>query len=496
MNREEILRIQSREQSLLQKFAMLPENLRNEQLLKFTRDQLEALKYDWNWLGRPKQLRCFSDDWNTFLYICGRGWGKSRTGVEWVRYIAHKYPGCYIALVGPTSQSLLRTLIEGESGLMSVCPKGEATYKRGKAQVEFANGSIALMYSADEPDRLRGPNHHFALADEVVAWRYPEAWDMLQFTLRIGKKPQTLVTTTPRPTELILKLLGAKSENGMEDYDILQNINNNDFLKVDNKIIVRGITYENGNLADAALQNYIDMYENTEMGQQELYAKLLLQFNGALWDRKWFKWYHLKDSSGFTRPEPTTYIKTVVAIDPAMTTNKGSDQTAICVASLGEDGKYYVRYCEGYKLTPNAWAEEAVRLYKKYNAHVIVAERNNGGLLVEAQLRQVSSYKDDKGRTFVINGFDLPIQTVHAKEGKFLRAQPISMLYEQGKVIHNASFSELESQMVVFTGDKGGKDDLVDCAVYGLTELSAGMILPRATIRVGGDRNISKLQLI
>lgn len=457
--------------SLAQQFAQLPKEERDKIIEEMSPQDLAKLNYDWNWWARPKQLLPIKErDWNTFIFNCGRGFGKSRSGTEWVRYIAENNPGCYIAVVGPTTQSVNRTLVDGETGLLNICPPDSIIYQRTKAQLKWKNGSIALLYSAEKPDRLRGPNHHFALADEIVAWKNPEVWDMLQFTLRLGTRPQTLVTTTPRPTELILRLIG-----GEENVPL---VNSKEVVKIKNTLMVRGTTFENTALSQMALDNYKDLYLNTAMGDQELFAKLLIDVHGALFKKKWIDHYHIYEDwqvNPVPKAEPV-YIETVVAVDPATTSTSKSDQTAICVASKGEDGRYYVRHCEGHQLSPQKWAEEVARVYKKFNANKIVVETNNGGDMVEHTLRLVTQYYSE-GRTYSIDGYTLPIEKIHAKKGKLLRAEEIALLYEQRRVTHIHEFGELESQMCVFKGEPNGADDLVDAMVYAIKHLSGSRMV-------------------
>ncbi len=319
--------------------------------------------------------------------------------------------------------------------------------------------------SAERPDRLRGPNHHYALADEIVAWKNPETWDMLKFTLRIGTNPRTFVTTTPKPTDLILKIIGGEDNVGL--------VNSQDYIKFKKTVVVRGTTFENTALAQSALDDYLDLYENTAMGEQELYAKLLINIQGALFKKEWFRHYGLYADfldTDEVRTEPV-YTRTVVAVDPATTSTSKSDQTAICVVSKGEDGRYYVRHCEGHQKTPDGWAQEVVKVYNRYNADKIVCEVNNGGDMVESTIRHVKSYSSGK-RTFSVDAYAIPIEKIHAKKGKLLRAEEVALLYEQGRVTHMHSFSDLESQMLVFKGEPNGADDLVDAMVYGVKELA------------------------
>lgn len=471
--------------SLAKKFAMLPKEERDAILESMTADQLADLNYDWNWWARPKQLKCFEEkDWSTFLYLAARGHGKTRTGTEWVKHIAETNPGCYIAVVGPTTQSVNRTLVEGPTGLLSICKPGTVTYQRTKAQMTWKNGSVAMLYSAEKPDRLRGPNHHFALADEVVAWKNPEAWDMLQFTMRIGNNPQTLVTTTPKPTDLILRLIGGE--------DNVEQVNSTEFMRFKNTVVVRGTTFENYALSEQALENYREMYANTMLGEQELYAKLLVNVQGALFKKEWIKHYglysHWADGDD-VRPEPH-YVSTVVAVDPAATAKSGSDQTAICVVSKGSDGFYYVRHCEGHRKTPQGWGEEVVRIFKRFNADKIIVETNNGGDMVENTVRAVTRYIDNN-KTYSVDGYALPIERIHAKKGKLLRAEEVALLYEQGRVIHLHSFADLEAQMLVFKGEPNGSDDLVDAMVYAIKDLLGSRIVDSMSPIVIGEGLVS-----
>lgn len=465
------------EESPAQQFARLPKEIRDRLIEQMPKEKLVALPYDWKWWARPKQLPP-KGNWFVWCVLAGRGFGKTRTGAEWVRAMAEQHPGCVIALVGPTSQAVNRFMVGGDSGLLKVCPPWfAAKYESSKAQVTFPNGSVALLYSADEPDRIRGANHHFAWCDELAMWRYPEAWDMLQFTLRIGKNPRTIITTTPKPVQFLRDILDTEE------------------LKSGSVVLTSGITYENeANLHPKFIEQIRKRYENTNLGKQEIYAVLLSDISGIFWKKDWFKPAAAYDEDGNRiRRE---YQRVVVAIDPATTSKKGSNDTAITVCAKGEDGNYYVLHAEGYRLSPQGWAEEAIRLYKKFDATKIIAEINNGGEMVESTIRQVTSYTDAQGKKQKVNGKDLPIKVIHATKGKKLRAEPISSLYEQGKVYHVGNLFALEEQMVKFDGQEGGEDDLVDSTVYGLAELSENDIRDFALPKIGGRRRVSSLQLI
>jgi predicted phage terminase large subunit-like protein len=321
------------------------------------------------------------------------------------------------------------------------------------------------MYSADEPDRLRGPQHHFAWCDELATWRYPETWDMLMFGLRLGAKPQVLITTTPKPVKLLRDIL------------------NKEDIKSGVVRLISGSTFENqANLAPNFVENIWKMYGNSPLGRQELFAVLLEDLEGALWKRAWFKYAKRRELAEMQ------FTRIVAAIDPAVTSKSSSDQTGICVAAKGIDDNYYVLHLQGYTLTPQGWAEEAVRLYKEKGADKIVAEINNGGDMVEATIRHVTKYANEYGKVVPINGQDLPIKTIHASRGKRTRAEPIAALYEQGRVIHAQMFKDAEDQLALFTGDPSEKDDMVDALVWALTELSEGEFREYVKPRVGGFR--------
>jgi predicted phage terminase large subunit-like protein len=285
-----------------------------------------------------------------------------------------------------------------------------------------------MGFSASEPDRFRGSQYHRAWCDELAAWKYPDSWNQLQFGMRLGDRPQTVVTTTPRPTSLIKQL-----------YD------RQDVYKT------QGSTFENkDNLAESALELFKKQYEGTRLGKQELYAEILEDIEGALWSLNMIEQTRVNEIPEMKR--------VVVAVDPAVTNNKNSDETGIVVCGLGIDNRYYIIDDVSGKMSADAWAKTAVNVYYKYKASRIIAEVNNGGDLVERLLRTV-----DK---------NIPYKSVSASRGKVIRAEPISALYEQQRVSHCGVFSKLEDQMCSFTGDKSTSPDRLDALVWGLTELS------------------------
>lgn len=380
-------------------------------------------------LARDAQIEP-DGDWRTWLILAGRGWGKTRTGAEWV--VDRVLSGCKrVALIGPTAADVRDVMIEGESGLMAVTPDAlEPLYEPSKRRVTFANGAIATAFSADEPDRLRGPQHDAAWADELAAWRYPEAWDQLQFGLRLGDDPRCIVTTTPRPTKEIRGLVAA-----------------------DTTVVTRGSTFDNAdNLAPAFLERILAKYEGTRLGRQELYAEILDDVPGALWTRamleRAFTEYDANPAGDMQR--------VVVAVDPAVTSGEDSDETGIIVAGrTGERGYVLADYT--CRKSPDGWARAAVAAYHDHKADRIVAEANQGGDLVKTVLRTVDP--------------SVPVKLVRATRGKRVRAEPVAALYEQGRVFHRSVFPELEDQLVTWTPDSPTSPDRLDALVWALTDL-------------------------
>lgn len=421
--------------SLRDSLLSSPPELVQRLLAETPDDELLPLLYDWRGLwARPKQLSP-DGDWRTWLVLAGRGFGKTRLGVEWVRELAEAHPGWRIALVGRTAADVRDVIVEGESGLLAVCPPWAAPlYEPSKRRLTWPNGAMATTYSADEPDLLRGPQHHAALADELAAWkRGEETWSNLMFGLRLGQNPQVAVTTTPRPLRLIRELRADRTTR-----------------------ITSGSTYENrANLARPFLEQIVTKYEGTRLGRQELMGELLEDIPGALWTRKRIDELRLAACPQLKR--------IVVAIDPAVTSGEDSDETGIVAIGKGEDGHLYVLADETCRETPLGWATRAVQLLKRLKGDRIVAEVNNGGDLVEATIRTVDNH--------------VPYTAVRASRGKRSRAEPIAALYEQGKAHHVGRFDALEDQMCMFTPDGfDGSPDHVDALVWGATELTEGAV--------------------
>ncbi|HTS92250.1 MAG TPA: terminase family protein [Stellaceae bacterium] len=400
---------------------------------------MAALAYDWRFWARDSQLPP-PGDWRVWLLMAGRGFGKTRSGAEWVRMQVEDERARRIALVAPTVADLRNVMIEGESGILAIShPEFKPDYFASRNRLHWPNGAVALGFSADEPERLRGPQHDAAWCDELAAWRYPEAWDMLQFGLRLGKDPRVVVTTTPKPVRLVRMLVKDPAVR-----------------------VTRGSTRENRNhLAPAFLAEIVRRYEGTRLGRQELEAELLEDAAGALWTRDTLEAARVREAPELAR--------VVVALDPAVTSGEDADETGIVVAGVSAGGIAFVLEDASGRLRAEEWARRAVALYRRHRADRVIGEVNNGGELVEATLRAVDaavSYKP-----------------VRASRGKVVRAEPVAALYEQGRVKHCSAFPQLEDQMAAFTAEfdranAGYSPDRLDALVWAITEL---LIAPAET---------------
>jgi len=368
--------------------------------------------------------------------LAGRGWGKTRTGATDIAMYAVENPNSLCAVVVPTFGDIRRVAFGGPSGLMSVIPRecllsgsGQG-YNVSSAEIKLWNGSKILGFSAEEPDRLRGPQFHRAWCDELAAWKNPETFDQLMFGLRLGESPRCIITTTPKPTKIIRNLMSRPDVH-----------------------IHRGSTFDNAaNLAPQALEALKERYAGTNLGRQELYAEILDDTEGALWN------YQNLEKTRVTIEQVPELVRVVVAIDPAVTNNEGSDETGIVVAGVGVDGRYYVLDDISGRMSADHWARQSVQAYYKYEADRIVAEVNNGGDLVERLLRTVDTA--------------VPYTPVTASRGKMVRAEPIAAMYEQDKVSHVGTFPQLEEQLCTFTLGSKTSPDRLDALVWALTELS------------------------
>ena len=404
------------------------------------------LRWYWKFWARPNQLAP-QGVWNTWLVLAGRGFGKTRMGSEWIRenvtgsspLSAGPSGWRRIALVAETAADARDVMVLGDSGILACHPKDyRPEWSPTNRRLTWPNGTEAWVYNATEPDQLRGPQHHAAWVDELAKFRYmQETWDQLMFGLRLGEHPRALVTTTPRPLPLIKRLI--------QDPDT---------------VVTRGATLDNqANLATNTVKQLYERYGGTRLGRQELEGEILSDIPGALWNR---------DSIDATRiyDVPEDLERVYVAVDPATSNNENSDEHGIVVVGLKRDKDGYQR---GYVLEdgslrgqPEDWAKKVVSLYRFWSADKIIAEKNQGGQMVESTIKAVDR--------------SVPVELVHASRGKVVRAEPISALYEQGRVHHVGRFDTLEDQMCLFSVDNirnisNGSPDRVDALVWGLTKI-------------------------
>lgn len=391
----------------------------------------------WRKVARPEQIEP-SGDWSTWLILAGRGWGKTRTGAEWFREQAKQSP--FMRIIAPTFADARDVCVEGESGLKRICLPGELVlWNRSMGEGEFRNGSRFKVFSGAEPERLRGPQSYADWCDELGAWAYPRAtWDMAQMGLRLGQHPRAVVTTTPRPNDVIREL-----------------------LKLGSTHVTKGTTYDNrANLAPSFFASIVSRYEGTRLGRQELNAELLEDVPGTLWVREWIDRLRV---TGVPK-----LVRIVVAIDPSAGSKDSSDEAGIVVVGKGDDKHGYVLGDYTLRGTPSQWASEAIAAYHRHNADRIIAEVNNGGEMVETVLRGVEG------------GEAIPYTSVHASDSKRTRAEPVSALYEQNRIHHVGIFSALEDEQCNWIPSEGKSPNRIDALVWAVTELgfTKGISLP------------------
>jgi len=374
-----------------------------------------------------------------WLVQAGRGWGKSRTGAECIRkWVEEGFRN--FALVGATPHDVRNVMIESEAGLLNVFPPNvRPRYESSKRKLIFNTGAVAHIYSAhkkDDESGLRGPQHEKAWGDEPQKWKYPGNYDQLMFGLRAGKKPQAVLTLTPRPIPLVRKLISRAQRN-------------------DGVVRSHGASFENvANLPDSFINEILKPYEGTRLGRQEIEAQLLEDIEGALWKLAWIERDRVTDAPDLDR--------IVVGVDPSA--NRGEEglaETGITVGGSGIDGHGYLLDDSSLRGTPGQWAEQAVAAYRRWKADCIVAEVNNGGEMVR---HTIHSVKDAE---------NIPVRLVHASRGKYRRAEPISLLSERGMIHHVGAFAELEDQLTTWKqGDES--PDRLDAYVWMFTELLVG----------------------
>jgi len=418
------------EVGLAERFLALPIDERERRFAKLTDAEADVLAFDWEFWARPNQL-IPPGAWIVWLLIAGRGFGKTRVGAETVRVWSRERN--YVNLIGPTAQDARDVMVDGESGILAICPNGERpVYEPSKARLTWPNGARSLIFSADEPERLRGKQHGGLWTDEICAWRYQEAWDQAMFGLRLGKTPQVVVTTTPKPSKLIRELR-LKSTT----------------------VVTRGTSYENkANLAPSVFSDILVKYEGTRLGRQEINAEILEDNPGALWKLSQIEAARVDAAPALQR--------IVVGVDPSVTSTETSDECGI--VAVGIDERYpphlYVLDDRSGIMSPHEWAVAAVTGYHDLKADRIIGETNNGGDMIGSTI-----YNVDPNVAFT---------KVTATRGKAVRAEPIAALYEQGRVHHVGAFPLLESQMCQWDPTSTERSpDRMDALVWAATELTA-----------------------
>lgn len=402
---------------------------------------LQALRYEWEAWARPEQLPP-DGDWLVWLLLAGRGFGKSRTAAEWARRKAKELPGSHGAVVAPTAadarDTMARAIVEASS------PADGCVYEPSKRSISWLNGTRATLYSAEEPDRLRGPNHAWAICDELAVWAHAgDVWDMLQMTLRIGDRPQTMVTTTPRPIDLL-------KGDGKDGRRL-------GIMRMPRTIVTRGSTYDNAdNLAPSFLETMETQYEGTRLGRQELHAELLDDLEGALWNRAWFD----RDR----RSAPPVLRRIVVAVDPAGSAKRTADEAGIVVAGVGPcdclgraDSHLFVLEDLTDRYSPADMATTAVKAYYRWQADAIVAEDNFGGEIIKDLIRLTDA--------------NVAYKRVHASRGKAVRAEPVASLYEARRAHHVGALPKVEDELCSWTPDSDFSPGRLDALVWAGSEL-------------------------
>lgn len=447
----------SRSFATAQELAKLTPEQQALAIRSLTPAEREQLLHCWRFWARPKQL---APDWlwRYWVVCAGRGFGKTRCGAEWVLERVEKGAKS-IAIAGRTARAVRREMVEGESGILRCAPPwNRPEYQPSLCRIIWPNGAVANTYSADEPDSMRGPNTDTVWADELAAWQYIDSWAQLTYTLRSiqsGLPTQACITTTPRALEIVKEL-----------------------LRNPRSAVTRGSTYENAPNLDVDFLADMRLKEGTRQGRQEIFAEILDDALGALWKRPQID----RDRV----PEPPQLRNVVVAVDPAVTSGEKSDETGIVVCGLGEDGHGYILADESGKHSTDEWAKLAVELYDEWQASRVICEVNQGGDLVESNLRTVRR--------------ELPITKIHASRAKRVRAEPVATLSEQRRIHHVGNFGALEDQMCGWEPDvveiagrhkKSPSPDRLDAMVYGITYLMIDRNPERKPVQVRRRLNLS-----
>lgn len=420
-----------------------PDAQRSRLANALTDEERNEFGFHWRLFARPEQLPP-KGDWRIWLVMAGRGFGKTRCGSEWVRMIAEREPDARIALVGASLSESRSVMIEGESGLLACSPpERRPVFEPSLKRLRYSNGAQVHLYSAQDPEALRGPQHSHAWCDEIGKWplageRSTRCWDNLLMGLRLGRLPRVAVTTTPRAVPLVQRLLKQQADGTL--------------------VLSRGSTTDNAdNLPRRFLESMETEFGSTQLARQEIQGELLTDISGALWTRS------MIEESRETQEVPTA-LRVVVAVDPPVSAT--GDECGVIVAQLGGDGiARIVADCSIGSATPAQWADAVATAAKHWKADRVIAEANQGGAMVESVLRAASAA--------------LPVKLVHASRGKVARAEPVAALYSAGRVRHCGSFPKLEDQLcgLMIGGGYAGptrSPDRADALVWALSELMLG----------------------
>lgn len=415
-------------------FSRIPESQQAEIMDSFRDDELFNLTEDWFFTARREQFPP-GGGWFIWLILAGRGFGKNWIGSNWI-INEHRFGGATnSAVVARTASDLRRTCIEGSSGIMTIAPKDfYPEYKPSLSKLVWPNGTETQLYTADKPEKLRGPNHDRAWCDELSYWRYmEEAWDNLMMTLRFGTDPRCIITMTPRPIKMIKELL---KRDGRD------------------VVVTRGSTLDNNdNLSSKFIEQITEQYYGTRLWQQEVEGAYLEDMEGALWNRAMLE-------KNRVRIEPPRYSRKIVAVDPSTTGGEDADECGIIVAGMGRYDKHaYITADLSMRASPETWARRVVRAYNEEECDCVVAEKNNGGEMIRATIHSIDE---------TVN-----VKLVHASRGKDIRAEPVASLDEQGRIHHVGMFSELEDEMCSFVPGDGIQEspNRMDARVWAIHEL-------------------------
>jgi phage terminase large subunit-like protein len=410
----------------------LPSTLRKKFLNSLSKEEAELLLRDWDvWAGDKQKPP--TGDWRVWLFLGGRGAGKTRAGAQWIAGAVHSRRASRVALIGATFRDARAVMIEGESGLLRATVG--ATFESSNQRILWPDGEIAIVLSAEEPDSIRGHQFDAAWGDEFCKWQDPQGvLDMLRMALRIGEDPRMVLTTTPRNIAALKALIAAPGT-----------------------VVTRGATKDNAvNLAPGFVDDLTTRYGGTRLGRQELDAEIIEDVDGAIFHRDWIEKARVRAAPPLRR--------VVVAVDPPASA-KGAE-CGIVVAGQGHDAQFYVLAdCSAGGVTPGEWARRVADAYEAHEADQVVAEANQGGDMVK--------------RVLTVEMPTMPVALVRATRGKSVRATPVAQHYEKGSVHHAGVFPELEDQMCGYDGS-GESPDRMDALVWAITALERKMPEPKA----------------